>query len=640
MARIGELIDGKYEILSLIGEGGMSRVWLARDHRLNKLWAVKEIGRTARDANNAVVVQSLITEANLMKRLDHPSLPRIVDIIEDGKTIYVVMDYVEGESLKKVMRDAGHPMDEADVISWGIQLCDVLEYLHTRTPPVIYRDMKPGNIMLREDGTVKLIDFGIAREYKEGRTSDTQILGTRGYAAPEQFSLNMQTDARTDIYSLGVTLYTLVTGRSPSDDPVLRPIREINPRLSEGLEYIILKATRQDPAERYQSCAEMRYDLEHHDRLTEGYRAAQRAKLRRFNVLRGAAIALAAVGVACVAGSFWLRNSTYQSYLESARSASVVSEGDAPSAAETLYDQAASVDPSVVTTYSELVNNVYKADQNFTIAESSRLAALMDEHRASIEGSSDYAKLCYDIGTLYFVYYEQTGEDEARNYAMSAGVQAAQWFQRAIDSYDQLEAQGRSCSLTLSERQSAAAYVTIGQFYQKLSQATLEGSEGSVYEGYWDSLSLTFESLGDEEPVMVRLRLYQLIYEAIASPTYLNGFRRAGVEEQQARDLLERVLRATASLSSDVSANEKSQEMYDEIVGDVIQGDGTLGDVSASAASRNIDTVYGSVGASAESGQIGTEGVGTGASGGGSATGADAAGERDQATPTAEGDEA
>ncbi|WP_455136768.1 serine/threonine protein kinase [Thermophilibacter sp.] len=640
MARIGELIDGKYEILSLIGEGGMSRVWLARDHRLNKLWAVKEIGRTARDANNAVVVQSLITEANLMKRLDHPSLPRIVDIIEDGKTIYVVMDYVEGESLKKVMRDAGHPMDEADVISWGIQLCDVLEYLHTRTPPVIYRDMKPGNIMLREDGTVKLIDFGIAREYKEGRTSDTQILGTRGYAAPEQFSLNMQTDARTDIYSLGVTLYTLVTGRSPSDDPVLRPIREINPRLSEGLEYIILKATRQDPAERYQSCAEMRYDLEHHDRLTEGYRAAQRSKLRRFNVLRGAAIALAAVGVACVAGSFWLRNSTYQSYLESARAASVVSEGDAPSAAETLYDQAASVDPSVVTTYSELVNNVYKADQNFTIAESSRLAALMDEHRASIEGSSDYAKLCYDIGTLYFVYYEQTGEDEARNYAMSAGVQAAQWFQRAIDSYDQLEAQGRSCSLTLSERQSAAAYVTIGQFYQKLSQATLEGSEGSVYEGYWDSLSLTFESLGDEEPVMVRLRLYQLIYEAIASPTYLNGFRRAGVEEQQARDLLERVLRATASLSSDVSANEKSQEMYDEIVGDVIQGDGTLGDVSASAASRNIDTVYGSVGASAESGQIGTEGVGTGASGGGSATSADAAGETDRATPTAEGDEA
>lgn len=608
MARIGELIDGKYEILSLIGEGGMSRVWLARDQRLNKLWAVKEIGRTARDANNTVVVQSLIAEANLMKRLDHPALPRIVDIIEDGKTIYVVMDYVEGESLKKVMRDAGHPMAEEDVISWGIQLCDVLEYLHTRTPPVIYRDMKPGNIMLREDGTVKLIDFGIAREYKEGHTSDTQILGTRGYAAPEQFSRNVQTDARTDIYSLGVTLYTLVTGISPSDDPVLHPIREINPRLSEGLEYVILKATRQNPAERYQSCAEMRYDLEHHERLTESYRATQRAKLRRFNVLRGLAVGLAVAGVALVAGSFYLRSSTFQSYLDSARAASVASVGDAPSAAEALYDQAASVDPSQVVTYSELVNNVYKADQNFTIAESSRLATLMDEHRASIEGSADYAKLCYDIGTLYFVYYEQTGEDETRNYAMSAGVQAAQWFQRAVDSYDELTGAGRSCSLTPSERQSAAAYVTIGQFYQKLSQATLEGSEGSVYEGYWDSLASTVESLGDQEPVMVRLRVYQLAYEAIASPTYLNGFRRAGVTEQQARELLDQVLQATASLSSDVSANEKSQEMYDEIMGDVVRADGTLGDVSASAAARNIESVYGSVGAAAESGTIGTEG--------------------------------
>lgn len=128
MAEIGEIVDGKYEVLSLVGQGGMSRVWLARDMRLNKLWAIKEIGRTAKDANNTVVVQSLIAEANLMKRLDHPALPRIVDIIEDGKTIYVVMDYVEGESLNKVMRRRGHPMDEEDVISWGIQLCDVLSY--------------------------------------------------------------------------------------------------------------------------------------------------------------------------------------------------------------------------------------------------------------------------------------------------------------------------------------------------------------------------------------------------------------------------------------------------------------------------------------------------------------------------------
>ena len=289
MTRVGDRVDGKYEILSLIGEGGMSRVWLARDQRLNKLWAIKEIDRVARDANNAVVVQSLIAEANLMKRLDHPALPRIVDIVEDEKTVYVVMDYVEGKSLKRVMRDLGRPMDEKDVISWGTQLCDVLEYLHTRTPPVIYRDMKPSNVMLRDDGSVKLVDFGIAREYKEDRSSDTQILGTRGYAAPEQLSRVRQSDVRTDVYALGVTLWSLVTGLAPSAVDVLRPIRQVDPGLSEGLEHIIDRATRQDPAERYQSCAEMRYDLMRHDRLTEGYRSAQRAKVRRFNVARGRA---------------------------------------------------------------------------------------------------------------------------------------------------------------------------------------------------------------------------------------------------------------------------------------------------------------------------------------------------------------
>lgn len=110
MAKLGDLIDGKYEVLRLAGEGGMSRVWLVQDVRLNKLWAAKEIGRTAKDASNEVVIQSLIAEANLMKRLDHPALPRIVDIIEDGKTIFVIMDYVEGESLDKTLKRLGHPM--------------------------------------------------------------------------------------------------------------------------------------------------------------------------------------------------------------------------------------------------------------------------------------------------------------------------------------------------------------------------------------------------------------------------------------------------------------------------------------------------------------------------------------------------
>ena len=225
MARMGEIIDGKYEVLREIGRGGMSVVYLAMDRRLNKQWAIKEFRKDKDDANKQVALKALLDEANLMKKFDHPTLPRIVDIIELPETVYVVMDYIEGESLNKVLDAYGAQPQEA-VIEWAKQLSEVLYYLHTQNPPVIYRDMKPANIMLKPDGTVRFIDFGIAREYKEGKEGDTEAIGTRGYAAPEQFGGRGQTDARTDIYSLGVTLYHLVTGKNPAEPPYeIYPIR-------------------------------------------------------------------------------------------------------------------------------------------------------------------------------------------------------------------------------------------------------------------------------------------------------------------------------------------------------------------------------------------------------------------------------
>lgn len=236
MVAIGSVIDEKYEILKLIGQGGMSKVYLAMDKRLNKQWAVKEIQKRARNKHNEVVIQSAIAEANMIKNLDHPSLPRIVDIIDSGNVIYVIMDYIEGEPLSQIIEEYGAQPQEI-VIEWAKQLCEVLDYLHTCNPPIIYRDMKPANVMLKSDGNIKLIDFGIAREYKEKNLADTVSLGTKGYAAPEQFGGQGQTDPRTDVYCLGVTLYHLVTGHNPSEPPYeLYPIRQWNPNLSGGLE--------------------------------------------------------------------------------------------------------------------------------------------------------------------------------------------------------------------------------------------------------------------------------------------------------------------------------------------------------------------------------------------------------------------
>ena len=247
----GSVIDGKYEILKQIGKGGMSVVYLAMDLRLNKQWAVKVIQRRGIGKNNETVLNKVPDDTELMKRLDHPAIPRIVDIIdkEDDPQIYIVMDYVEGESLDKVLEEWGAQSEEV-VIDWAKQICDTLGYLHSQKPPIIYRDMKPANIMLKPEGNLKIIDFGISREYKEQNLADTTILGTKGYAPPEQFG-SRQTDPRSDIYALGMTMHHLVTGVDPKKNDYV-PIRQWNPELSDGLEIIIDKCVQMDPNDRYQ----------------------------------------------------------------------------------------------------------------------------------------------------------------------------------------------------------------------------------------------------------------------------------------------------------------------------------------------------------------------------------------------------
>ena len=302
MAKIGNVIDGKYEILKEVGRGGMSVVYLAMDNRLNKQWAIKEIKKKGTNSENQIVVQSLLSEANLMKRLDHPNLPRIVDIIENGQTIYIVMDYIEGEPLDKILKRKGAQPEEA-VIEWGIQLAEVLDYLHTRQPAIIYRDMKPANVMLRPDGSIKLYDFGIAREYKEQNSSDTVSLGTKGYAAPEQFGGMGQTDARTDVYGLGVTLYHLVTGKNPCEPPYeILPIRDVNPSLSSGLEYVIKRCTQLNPEERFQSCLEVLFALNHLDEIGEPHRKRQKSKLNKFIVSVACTLVMTLAGTGTLIG--------------------------------------------------------------------------------------------------------------------------------------------------------------------------------------------------------------------------------------------------------------------------------------------------------------------------------------------------
>lgn len=281
MLEIGSLVDGKYKILNKVGQGGMSVVYLAMNEKANKQWAVKEVRKDG-VKDFEVVRQGLVAETDILKKLNHPNLPSIIDVIDTDESFIIIMDYIQGNSLNKALEEFGAQPQE-NVIAWAKQLTDVLGYLHSRTPPIIYRDMKPANIMLKPDGNITLIDFGTAREYKEKNLADTTCLGTVGYAAPEQFGGMGQTDARTDIYCLGATLYHLVTGMNPCEPPYeIKPIRQINPSLSAGLERIILKCTQRDPDDRYQSAAELMFALDHYKEDDDDFRKKQKRKLAAF----------------------------------------------------------------------------------------------------------------------------------------------------------------------------------------------------------------------------------------------------------------------------------------------------------------------------------------------------------------------
>lgn len=282
MASIGTIIDGKYELVAEIGRGGMSIVYLAFDRRLNKQWAVKEAKRNP-GKDSEIFELTPIAEANLLKSLDHPNIVRIVDIIEQNGFIYIVEDFIEGRSLAEEVKKG--PSRPEDVVTWGTQLCDVLQYLHTRKPPIIYRDMKPANVQLQSNRkTIKLLDFGIAKTYKPQKTGDTYNFGTRGYAAPEQFATDKQSDARTDVYSLGVTLRALLMGKTPFDSEFYEDIRKQNPQVTDGLIKVINKATNTSPQQRYQTAEEFKNALLHYHEYDT---AVIRLKKRKLNSFRG-----------------------------------------------------------------------------------------------------------------------------------------------------------------------------------------------------------------------------------------------------------------------------------------------------------------------------------------------------------------
>lgn len=538
MRKTGELIDGRYKILRKLGEGGMSVVYLAVNEKVNKHWAIKEVKKEGVE-NFETVHQRLLTEADILKRLHHPNLPDIVDIIENEETFLLVMDYIEGRQLESIVQEYG-PQKEETVVNLGKQLCDVLSYLHSQNPPIIYRDMKPANVMVQKDGKVVLIDFGTAREFKASQAEDTLCLGTCGYAAPEQYKGQGQSDIRTDIYCLGVTLYYLLTGHNPICKPYeIYPIRYWNTNLSSGLEMIILKCTRKNPSKRYQSCEELQQELSHYYKLDIEYQKSQKIKKLMLFCFLGLTIVSGFLSLVFYREEKELVKNAYEDCLYEAQRQRGKEQYQA------CYQAAITLNPKDSRAYKALLETFLWKDNEeqeelqgysvcfFSEKEEKFIREMLGITKEGNKRNEEYLKsrkreyesFAYILGLAYFYSYNGTGNKAA----------AEKWLKIAGEGKP-------SQGLQEAEIIRAQKLWKIASYYDRLGMYHQGGDVRISYKDYWEDLT---EIVKHEKKNRYKSKDLLFAYKEILSQMITSAFQfaRAGVTkaemEKQLREIEE-----------------------------------------------------------------------------------------------------
>lgn len=514
------VLNNKYEILKVIHTSGMANVYLVSDKNLKKQWCLKEIVKSEA-GRNMVEYRSLIQEANIMKSLNHSGIPRIVTIEEEGDSIFIIMDYVDGLSVKNWLQRKG-TIAQPVVVNWMRQVCSILIYLHNRKDPIFYRDMKPDNIMIQEDGNIKVLDFGISVVITEDNAVIKEALGTRGYAAPEQRKVGSKYDLRSDIYALGKTMYSMLTGLDPSIIKILKPLRQVDSSLSMGLEVIIDKCTRDNPNERYQSVEEVLYALQNYEKLDINYRKKAR---RKVNVTIG----LFLVSLMLILGSF-IPLTIDNNRLEDLYSEKV----SAANQSGRFYDyvEAISYKPEKVEPYFGLIDAI-KVDGIFSKDEEKVLLGLINPNLSDIKKDKNYGELALNMGKLYWYFYE--GDD--------GNIVSVKWFQEAIDS-----------NFAVDE---AKIYYDMGSFKRNISMSIAQAEDAGMYKEYWDNLIMSKENANGE---IIELQVYNSIADAISTYAY-----RLLIDGVSKEDMEAEISNIKKYLSSVNPVSEKSKELYDRL---------------------------------------------------------------------------
>ena len=538
MLRKGDILGGRYRIDDLIGRGGMSNVWKARDLDLNIDWAVKEIDKHTRAFKELSEDGENLPEFNTMAKLSHNAFPRITDMIHEPGALYIVMDYIQGETLYDILDYFGTPPVD-DVVSWMIDLCDALDYLHHLDPPIVHGDIKPTNIMFdKAANAIRVIDMAAAIEVGK---SDIKAFGTKGYAAPEQYQKKL--DERSDVYMVGMTLYQLLTGENPVKKGfVKKTLSEISPGISTGLEKIVNKATEEDPEKRYQTVQDLADALASYKKLDDEYIEGLKGKIRGF---RNALIACGAfflIGASLLIGGIISDNRNYDQLLNSETSdlQTRISELEA----------AIDIKPKESAPYIELIKT-YAGDGVFTEKEVASVSSVYTEHKDSLKRDSKaFSEVSYEIGEALLKYY--TGETDSSTRAK---------LLVALPYFENVSSEGFN-KYTL-----AKSYSFMGRYYKDyvIADTTLISKDASIEdylnllkesEGILDELS----SYQGDTSGKIRLITCDIVLSLLDNQR--NGMVNAGIEKDEVLPLIEKIEDMATNIdSSEVVINEMVSEV-------------------------------------------------------------------------------
>jgi serine/threonine protein kinase len=253
----GAILQSRYKITKLIGQGGMGAIYLADDTRFsNRVCVIKEmLDHFTDEEQRAIATTNFLREADMLSSMHHEGIPEVYDRFSEGNRHYLVMEYIQGIDLEQRLEQATEPFDEKSVLNWAVQICDILSYLHNQKPPIIYRDMKPANLILTKTGKIYMVDFGIARFFNPIKKGT--MVGTQGYAPPEQYRGLME--PRSDLFALGATMHHLLTSRDPQEEPPFSfpKVRQLNNKISVNTEKLIEKSLEKDASDRFESAEHM-----------------------------------------------------------------------------------------------------------------------------------------------------------------------------------------------------------------------------------------------------------------------------------------------------------------------------------------------------------------------------------------------